>query len=198
MPDIYLPTGLIISNLTITHNTPVYYNESLSLIGSSKDRNIHRLEGSFDVTVSGDSDTKKLEAFLLRVRGRGKPFKLQLGKRFTSTTVIPSPIITLEFNEAVGSNILRASAGTFSGSISAGDMFNIAGDTKIYTVLDDVANTTENFEIFPPVRTLAPENTALEFINPTILVRLDGDTQTLSYDEGGLITTMTFDWIESL
>ena len=189
-----LPSNLNISNITLSHNTPVYYNESLNFIGGGTDRALHRLEGTFDVFVDDTISQRALEAFLLKVRGRLNPFYLEFGTRFISETVT-SNLITVTAAGTSGDTVV--STDVFAGSISAGDMFNITNDEKTYVALDDHSGAGD-LSIYPPVRKDFISSINLDFLTTKIAARLTGDIQTINYGHGGLIHTSTFNWIEAI
>jgi hypothetical protein len=178
----------------LTHNTPAYYTESLNLSGRSIDRGIHRVEGTFIVTTETSADKRVLEAFLLKVRGRLNPFYVDLPDRFKSETVT-STFVEANVAGTAGDNTISVDA--FSGSIAAGDMFNILNDDKTYIALSDL--TGAGFlEIFPPVRKNFVDASQLDFLTTKMLVRFRADIQSVNYTAGGLIHTSTFNWIEAL
>lgn len=189
-----LPSNLIVSNVKVAHFMPQIYNESIAMISDTADRGLHRLEGSFDVTVANDVDKRNLEAFLLKIRGRLNPFYIQLGGRFTSNTVVSSLVDTTAGGTA-GDNTI--SVASFTGSITAGDMFNIVNDDKIYMALDDHSGAG-TINIYPAVRKDFVLGTDLKFNNTKVLVRLDNDRPEIDYTEGGFIHTKTFNFVEAL
>lgn len=188
------PSDIIISNVQLKHNTPVFYNESISLVGSSKDRGMHRIEGSFDVTMYTEASKRSFEAFLLKARGRLNTFKLPISTgRFVSSTVQSNP--TLDGVHNIGSTSLILNA--FSGSISAGDLFNVINDNKSYMALDDLTSFG-TIEIYPPLRKLSPDNAQLNFVDPYVLIRLESDIQMIDYTESGNIHVCTLNFKEAL
>ena len=192
--NITMPSSFIVSDIILTHNTPAYYTESLNLAGRSIDRGIHRVDGSFTVTTESNADKRALEAFLLKVRGRLNPFYLDLPDRFKSDTVLSS-FIQANVAGTAGDNTISLDA--FSGSIAAGDMFNILNDDKTYLALSDLTGSG-TIDIFPPVRKNFVDNSQLDFLTPKLLVRFREDVQSVNYTYGGLIHTSTFNWIEAL
>jgi hypothetical protein len=192
--SITMPSNLIVSDIILAHNTPSYYTESLNLGSKSIDRGIHRVEGTFTVTTDTNANKRALEAFLLRVRGRTNPFFLDLPDRFKSATVL-STFIEVDAAGTSGDNTI--SVGPFSGSIAAGDMFNILNDDKTYIALNDLTGAG-TIDIFPPVRRSFVDNSQLDFLTTKMLVRFREDIQSVSYTFGGLIHTSTFNWMEAL
>jgi hypothetical protein len=189
-----MPSSLIVSDIILSHNTPVYYTESLNLSARSIDRGIHRIEGTFTVTTETNANKRALEAFLMKIRGRLNPFYLDLPDRFKSDTVT-STFITANVAGTAGDNTISVDA--FSGSISSGDMFNILNDDKTYIALSDLSGAG-TIDIFPPVRKNFADNTQLDFLTTKILVRFREDIQSVNYTFGGLIHTSTFNWMEAL
>jgi hypothetical protein len=192
--NITMPSNLIVSDIILAHNTPAYYTESLNLGGRSIDRGIHRIEGSFNITTDSSANKRGLEAFLLRVRGRTNPFFLDLPDRFKSDTVL-STFVQANAAGTAGDNTISVDA--FSGSIAAGDMFNLINDDKTYIALGDLTGAG-TIDIFPPVRKSFVDNTQLDFLTTKILVRFREDIQSVNYTFGGLIHTSTFNWMEAL
>ncbi len=193
--SISLPSNLIISNVTLSHNTPTYYSESLDFKSKSVDRGIHRLEGTIDVTTNNNAEKRALEAFMLKVRGRANPFYIDLPDRFKSNTVISANIST---NVAGNPGDNTIAVGAFIGNISAGDMFTILNDNKTYVVLDDKLPGAGLINIYPPLRKGFVSGTPLDFNTNKIYARFRQDTQTISYTNGGLIHTSTLAWMEAM
>ena len=182
----------LISNLSITHNTPQYMTESLNLQRRARDRGIHRLEGSFDVTVEKEN-VRAFEVWLLQVRGRLNSFYLELGGRFKSNTVNSNPQVSTD--TLVGSSTIPINA--LIGSVAAGDYFNVINDEKTYMCLTDTSNA-EVMTIYPELRQTALQGSLITFDNVKMLVFLEDDMQTLSYTESGEIVTFTCDFKEAL
>jgi len=193
MADVFLPTNLIVSNVQVKHYTPTFYNESINLKGTSKDRLLHRIEGSFDVNVVGTAAQKSLESFLLKVRGRFKPFYFDLGARFTSETVTST--VTVSGAYTAGDTLITL--GAFTGSVSDGDLFTVANDNKVYMAME-TESSGGILEIFPPLMKNIPDATVLDFTNVNVYARLDEDVQSISYEEAGLIHMMTINFKEAL
>jgi hypothetical protein len=182
--------NLIISNLKIKHSTPVFYNESINLSGGGLDRGLHQILGSFDIHINTSHNQKIYESFLIKTRGRLNPFYLQLGGRFASEAV---GVLT-KTSHTVGSTEINIDS--FAGTIHDGDMFTIANDDKIYLVMDELINSGL-LTFFPALRKPIPIGAVLNF-NPKMLVRLQDDTQSIDYGQGGIIHTTTLKFKEAL
>jgi len=182
----------LISNVSITHNTPQYVTESLNLQKRSRDRGIHRIEGTFDVTVEKEN-IRAFEVWLLNVRGRLNTFYLELGDRFTSETANNNPLVATQ--TPAGANSLPING--LSGTVSAGDYFNIANDEKTYMCMVDTSNV-EAMTIFPELRQQANLSSQIVVDQVKILSYLTEDTQTIDYTEAGQIATFSCDFVEAL
>lgn len=185
------PSNLLVSNVEISHYTPNYYNEGMSLISSSLDRGIHRLTGSFDVHITSQTDQMAFEAFLMKIRGRLNPFYINLGGRFNT------PITGVTLSGIHGINVSTLDLGIFSGTIQAGSMFTLVNDDKVYMALDDRTGTG-SVDIYPSLRLAQADAAALNFGNVKILVRLNEDAQFIQYSEAGLIHMITVNFKEDL
>lgn len=185
------PEDLIISNLQIKHDTPVFYNESINRKGTSYDRGVHQLKGSFDLTISTENDQRRFESFLLNIRGRFNPFYLDLGKRF-STNVND---LFLDGSHSIGQSQLTFDLG--AGVIPNGTVFNLANDDKVYMMIQDYLHASP-VNIYPPLQKAQPNGAPAAFRNVKVLARLESDVQMIDYEESGLVHTITLNWIEAL
>ena len=188
---INLPSNLIISNVQIKHDTPVFYNESINRKGNSYDRGVHQLKGSFDVTIQTEEHQRAFESFLIKARGRLNPFYISLGKRF-STNINN---LFLDGIHSIGQNQLGFGLGV--GTIYDGTMFTLANDDKVYMTVQDYTHA-QPIEIFPPLRKAQPDGAAATFRDIKVLARLESDIQMVDYEEAGLMHTSTLNWIEVL
>lgn len=188
------PSGLIISNVKIKHNIPTLFNRALNKKATANDRGIHIIEGSFDVTISSDADKRAIEAFLLRLRGRANPFFLRLGNRFTSASPVSGAKVL--GSHTAGDDILRLQ--TITGNITNGDLFTINNSNKVYMALENISTGSGFLDIYPPLRKDTSSETPVNFTDVAIQARLTSDVQEISYNEGGLIHVLTFNWEEAL
>lgn len=192
MAIIQLPTDLLFSNLSVTHNIPNFKTESINMKQKTKGRGLHRMEGSIDVTIGGLREQKAWTAFLMKISGSLNEFQLNLPLHFRSD-IIYNPSLTVA--ASVGATQLQV--GAFPGTIYAGSCFTLLNDTKIYHITEDVSSGGIMY-VFPAIRQSQLVNTPVEFINPLITVRFTEDKQSISYDENGLITSSTLEWLEAL
>lgn len=184
--------NIIISDVEISHNTPQYGTRSRSGITKRYDRGIHFLSGSMTLTASGSDGAKELEGFLLRMKGILGTFKVSLGSRFTSAiTGIPSNVGNL----SIGANSFPIDG--FVGSVVAGSAFTVLNDNKVYFVTNS-GDSGSTFNIVPSLRNAVPDNTQFNFVDVEILMKLTEDSQTVTYDESGLVNTLTVSWEENL
>lgn len=190
-----IPSTLIISNVSIKHNIPTFYNESINLKGNSTDRGIHRLEGTLDLTTTSNKDKRQLEAFLMRLRGRSGEFFLSLPDRFTALDQDLDLAVSTNGAHNIGDTSLTLSI--FDGVITEGDMFTIANDKKIY-IATTSSELSSTIEIYPPLHKAAADALLVDFGSPTILARLVDDMQTIDYSESGMIHTISLNWVEAL
>lgn len=187
-----LPDDVIISEVEVVHNTPQYATRSRSGVTKRYDRGIHYLSGSMTLTATGDDGSKELEAFLLRMKGVLGTFKVSLGSRFTSKV---GGIASVVGNQVAGANMVSIDG--FSGKVVAGSAFTVLNDSKVYFVTNSGVSGTL-FNIVPALRQDVIDNTQVDFTDVEILMKLTEDSQTVTYDEGGAITTLEISWEENL
>ena len=188
------PHGIgYISDVSLTEFTPNYNTISLSHIKRSRNRGIHRLDGTFTFTLTGENNKKALRAFLLKVRGRGEVIELNLGCSVFNTEVFGNP----QCNGAIGIGADSFSVDGFSSEIPAGALFTLPNDTKVYTATNSVFNNAV-MDVFPPIRKAQVDNSFLNFSDVTLSVNLTEDTQTVAHTEQGIIHTMSFTFQEAL
>ncbi|AGG58287.1 hypothetical protein VPDG_00126 [Vibrio phage henriette 12B8] len=192
MAIVPLPSGLIFSNLTVTHNIPNFKTESINMKQKTKGRGLHRMEGTIDVTIGGLQEQKAWTSFLLKVRGSLNEFQLDLPLHF-KTDITSNP--TISYSIPVGTT--RLMVGAFDGSIPEGSCFTMPNDTKLYHVTSNV-NGGITFDVFPAIRQSQLTNSVMEFKDPLITVRFSDDPQSITYSENGLILEATLDWVEAL
>ncbi len=181
-------TDFIISEVSVSHDTPNFYTESINGVGNAKSRGLHTLSVTATVTLTDAIDIKQFSALMLRIRGRLNPFRLSLqdatdGKGYCNplhTDVAPMLSNAL----TVGQN--RMVLGGFSGVIPAGSIFQFPNDSKTHVLLNDVKPNQEA-EFFPAIRVAHDVKSRLNF-SPVPLVRLDGDTFELTFDKAKTIT----------
>lgn len=194
MALVELPSGILISNVEVTHYTPQFVTTSLNLKRNSKDRGIHQLRGTFDVTVSGERENKKFESWLVKMKGRLNYMNLDLGGRFSAAShlsqnpqiAVDTPIGTTQVNVK---NIV--------GEIWEGDFVNFLNDPKVYVIGNDLVGSG-NISITPALKTIQLNNAVTQMQNVIVRANLTEDMQTLSYNEGGIITEYTCTWEEFL
>ena len=190
---IKLPLSILIGNIKVTENIPVFSTESLNMEVKSRPRGLHRLEGSMDITVRPTIESQKeWRAFIVKMQGRLNEFEIDLPMLFKSTNVT-NPQMTKAY--PIGST--KISLSSFTGTIQSGSMITFLNDTKIYTVLSDVSSNGL-MEIFPALRKPQLINSPVEALNPVVTVKFKEDMQSYSLTENGFILETTLDWIEDL
>jgi len=182
---IQFPTGLIISNVHISHYTPNFINTSLNLKTTTYNRGVHQIKGSFDVTITGEHDKRIFESFLMKIQGKLNPFFINLKGRFNSPTVT-SPLVPVSATATIGALSLNTS--TFIGTISEGDMFTISNSTKIH-IATSLTTTNTTLTFFPPLAKGLLITDQLNFKDVNLLVRTTTDAPNMSYTQSGIIHT---------
>lgn len=189
-----LPSGLIISNVTLKHYTPQFITTSLNLKRRGRDRDIHQLQGTFDVTIASDRDLRRFESWLCKMGGRLNQFNLRLGGRFAiPTSRLTEPTISTPVGIGATSITLYA----FNGEIWEGDMLNLPNDTKTYIATNDLSGGGV-LNVKPSIRQQQIANTQVTMNNPTVTAMLDEDIHPIEYSEAGIITSYTCAWKEYL
>ncbi len=80
--SIQLPSGVMVTGVSVKHNIPTFTTESISLKQRSKARNLHRLEGNVGISLYGLKNQKAWQAFLIKVKGRSDTIALDLPLHF--------------------------------------------------------------------------------------------------------------------
>jgi len=191
---ILFPTGLIISNVIISHYTPNFINTSLNLKTTTYGRGVHQIKGSFDVTVSGEQQKRLFESFLLKIQGKLNPFYLNLKGRFNSPTVTT---VAVPVSSIAGIGALSLNTSTFMGTISEGDMFSISNDTKV-RIATSTTTTNTALTFFPPLTKPLLITDTLNFKNVNLYVRSTTDDPKMNYTQSGIIHTTKIKFEEVL
>lgn len=173
-----------ISDVEVTHNTPVFYSESINMKGNSIGTGLHRIEGKFTITVNDAQEMKRLQATLLNIRGQLNPFMLDLGSDhgwFNPFTVPNATNILNSSQVLIGST----SMGLNSNQIPVGSYFTFPNDTKVYMV---TAASGNNYNFFPAARFTVAATSRINFTNPQLKVRLEGNSFTIKQGRAESIT----------
>lgn len=187
---ISIPESVIISDVTVSHNTPSFMNEMMSLHTESKGRNIHRFEGEFTATMPTLKSQKAWTSFLLRLGGRAGTFSLDLPLHFKSD-ITTNP--TLSTGASTGNNTISIST---TEQIDDGSCFTLPNDSKIYHLLEDV-DGNGSYSIFPPLQQSQLTGAIVNFKTPVISCRIDNDKPQITHSEQGIITETTLSFIEA-
>lgn len=177
----------IISDVKVKTLTPNFLTESLTGKVNAKSRGLHFLEVKFKVTLINDSDIRRFNALMLKLKGRLNPFKLSLtddtdGKGYCNPLVTNSHI-RLTNDAQIGATHISLSS---ISKVEAGTMFQLPNDSKVYTILDDFSGA-RSVEIFPAIRVPHEQNTILKTTVEPVL-RLSADTYEVAYDRVSEIT----------
>lgn len=178
-----LPAGAMITSVSVSHNIPTFTTESLNLKEKSKHRNLHRLEGSLEISLYDLSSQKAWQAFIIKCKGRSESITLDLPLHFKSSTVLSNPSISTA--GSLGNTQIQLSS--FSGRIEAGSVVTFLNDTKTYVVEDDVSGGGL-MKFFPPLRQAQLINSRVEVINPVMNVRFNDDVQDIDFGNGQMTT----------
>lgn len=189
-----LPSGLIISNVNLTHHMPQFVTTSLNLKRRAKDRDLHQLKGTFDVTIASDRDLRRFESWICKLKGRLNQFNLSLGGRFSvPTSRLTNPLLSVD----VGTGAVSVSLVAFGGEIWEGDMINFPNDTKTYIAQNDLSGGGV-LNIMPSLRQPQVANSRINMNDTIVTAMLVSDTQPIEYSEAGIITKYTCTWEEYL
>jgi len=187
-----IPQGIIISDVTMSSEHRTYITESMNGKFKSRDSGIQRFSGKLTLTAGdGVQNQKKLNSFLMGLRGRTNTIQLQLGGVFSSD-IIANPLLQVE--TTIGSDTITLSS---NADLDAGSIFTFANEDKVYTLLDNVVIGVDTVvNIVPSVKKYHTRFTLLNFINPTITAILSSDTNSITYSESGFISEANLNWIE--
>ncbi|MFM5339411.1 hypothetical protein ACEUA8_01495 [Aeromonas veronii] len=176
---------VIISNIALDSVSPVLSTQAANGKERVISRNLQYYKGELTITCADLDAVRYVSAFFER-NDRSKSFYISLPgyneptKRITSTP-------TISGSYAAGAATVKVSG--FTGTITAGDYFTIANDTKVYMALNDAA-ALDFLNIKPtlrlPITTSAPIN-----VYPKMLVRLVSDT--VIYKTQGVTFTRQYD-----
>ncbi|HEH9414627.1 TPA: hypothetical protein SIA28_003276 [Aeromonas salmonicida] len=174
----------IISAVEVSQDTPVFYSESINQKGNAIGTGMHRLLVQFTITTETAEDTKSLNALLLNIRGQLNPFELDLGSNagwfnpFTTpnTGTVLSTVPVLQGSTTMNLN---------NNQIPEGSYFQFPSDTKVYVVTAKSGNT---YNFFPAARITVPATSKVNFTNPRIRLRLDGNSFSMKQGRAESIT----------
>ncbi|CAH6913630.1 hypothetical protein VCHA31O73_360052 [Vibrio chagasii] len=184
-----IPKGIIISDVSITQNIPVYKSVSSSEKVRVRDRGIHYLTGKMTLT---SESPRIIEGFLLGLRNSQKPFELDLGNRLSAATLRQRTIYT---TTKVSAGSTQFTLENMSGSFVVGDYFRILNKTKLYMITTGGTNA-DLISFYPPLADEIPSQQVIEFDKLTIKAMLEDSSQTITYKESGGIGEITVNWRE--
>ncbi|MNR19747.1 hypothetical protein D3C85_1365560 [compost metagenome] len=174
----------MISDVEISHETPVFYSESINQKGNAMATGLHRLIVKFTITTETAAETKKLNALLLNIRGQLQPFELDLGSVDGWFNPLTTPNATNVLNTA---QVLQgATTMTLNNTtIPEGSYFQFPNDTKLYVV---TAKSGSNYNFFPAARFTTAAASRINFSNPRLRLRLDSNSFTMKMGRAESIT----------
>lgn len=187
------PDYAVINDVQLTHFQPTYSNMSLSYQQNSISRNIHQYQGSINVTVWGEENLIKWNAFTQRIQGKLNPVRFYLDNPIFNRSVQTNAITT----SAVQAGRTQIPITGFNGQIISGQSFTIPNDTKVYTVLNTISSN-QTADINPPLRKNLANGAILQFNRVPIVAYLNEDSITNTFIESGLIIQTTFSFKEVL
>lgn len=174
----------MISDVEIQHDTAVFYSESINMKANSIGTGLHRILCKFTITVSTAEETKKLQALLLNIRGQLNPFELDLGSSsgwFNPFTTPNTGTVLNTVQVLQGSTTMTLN----NNQIPEGSYFQFPSDTKVYVVTAKSGNT---YNFFPAARITVPATSKVNFTNPRIRLRLDGNSFSMKQGRAESIT----------
>jgi hypothetical protein len=190
-----LPSGLIISDVSVTNVHKSYITESMTGKFQSRDSGVQRFKGTVTLTAAGGyRGGQTLNGFLAKIKGRLNKFELQLGCTYASDTIV-SGNVSVNGSRSIGSTLVTIDG--YNGNVHSGQVFNAPNDDKMYICLDDISNFG-TMEIVPALAVALNDNDILNFTNPSFTVILDSSETTIEHSEAGLITSTKLNWTETL
>lgn len=173
----------MISDVEISHESPVFYSESINMKGNAMGTGLHRISVKFTITTETAADTKKLNALLLNIRGQLSPFELDLG----SVDGWYNPLTTPNTQNVLNTvQVLQgATSMTLNNTtIPEGSYFQFPNDTKLYVV---TASSGSNYNFFPAAR-FTTATSRINFSNPRLRLRLDSNSFSMKMGRAESIT----------
>lgn len=190
--------------MTLRSNQPVFVSDSLSLKRTASRRPTQRWELSTSLEPLSHSANELMVALV--EAGHTNPVKVRFpqnygvhvkgAKVFTATYTPPTGLG--EFLELGG----RAKI-TLRGEMPAGSFFQLAGQNKVYMLMEDlVAHTTTTFsaKVFPPIRGLGSAPADL-VTGEDLIVEMILDTENVTgmvYTDGILMDNGNLTFVEKL
>ncbi|NEX81742.1 hypothetical protein [Aeromonas rivipollensis] len=174
----------MISDVEISHETPVFYSESINLKGNAIGTGLHRLIVKFTITTETAADTKRLQALLLNIRGQLSPFELNLGSVDGWFNVLTTPNATAVLN--IAPVLQGATSMTLNNTtIPVGSYFQFPNDTKLYMV---TASSGSQYNFFPAARFTTAGTSRINFSNPRLRLRMDTNAFSMKMGRAESIT----------
>ena len=196
-----IPDSLIISDVTINNYHRVYSTESISGIQNRRDTGIQRFNGSITLTAEGGFiGAKALNLFIMSLRGKYNLFEIELGGAYATPEIISSGANpSVNGSHGTGDSTINMKNNVVGAvPIVAGSVFNVDGETKLYTIMDDLPVIESQITNIIPAFKSAHNNVPMNFLNPTFTAILDDNNTAIEHTEGGLIASVTINWTEDL
>ncbi|AVF60149.1 MULTISPECIES: hypothetical protein [Vibrio harveyi group] len=188
-----IPTQLMITDVSITNYHRVYSTESISGIQYRRDSGVQWFKGSITLRAYGYENVRRLNGFLASLKGKLNEFALPLGGAYSNPQLAVEPY--LNGNHSTGNTTISF---TYNGTaITAGSVFNLPNDSKLYTVVENVGGDG-NYTIIPALRTDHVNLEQANFKAPIITALLDGNETTIEHEGNGQLASATISWSESL
>lgn len=174
----------MISDVEISHETPVFYSESINMKGNAVGTGLHRIICKFTITTETAAETKRLQALLLNIRGQLNYFELDLGSVDGWFNPLTTPNATNVLNTA---QVLQgATTMTLNNTtIPVGSYFQFPSDTKLHMV---TGASGSNYNFFPAARFTTAGTSRINFSNPRLRLRLDSNSFSMKMGRAESIT----------
>lgn len=162
----YIPNRLFISNPDVKVVISTLSTESANGKRTVVKRNYSQFEISFTYAALDKEAVRVAQAFFMK--NSATPFLMQVpGETKPVADIQGTPVI--QGNYAAGASTIRVEG--FTGTITAGDKFNIANDSKVYTALNTLTGAG-NLLIEPTLRKPIASSAPMNF-NPLFTVMFD-------------------------
>lgn len=169
------PTGVEFSNVTITSNESVLTSRSQSGKRQSRAVGAHLWMISLDLNFMNRDEFNSVWSFLMKQRGQKESFTIIVpGHDIAQGAISGTPTYTSTTND------FEIVTGGWNASVvdnvKACDVFNIAGDSKVYMAVDDMdsdGSGNGNLKFEPALRQTPGASAALTFDNVVFTVSLE-------------------------
>ena len=188
-----IPSGLMITDVSITNYHRSYGTESMSGVIIARDSGVQWFKGSITLQAYGYSNVRLLNGFLANLKGRLHEFTLPLNGAYVNPDIGSNP--TFRVNHVAGTSL--ADITHLGSSIGYGSVFNVPNETKLYILAED-AGGTGVYDIIPALKTAHSALEPINFINPVLTAILEGNETAITHEGNGMIAYATLTWREHL